>query len=680
MIAIARHSILSSSILLVFATAGHAQQRPMTFVDLLNVPNLTDPQLSPDGRRVAYVLSAADWEANRRTSHIWLIDVDSSEATQLTFGPEGESSPRWAPDGKTIAFLAKRGSDDATQVYLLSTAGGEARPLTRHPVAVSNIEWGRDGTTIYFLASDPKPEALAERHKRKDDVFALDEEYEQRHLWRASVPAGNTSRVTEGDYSILDYQISSDGRRIAHHRSGSPLRESSDASEVWVMDSNGAGAVQLTHNSVPESGAQVSPDGRQVMFVAGANEEFDSYHNGTLFVVPSTGGDARVVAPIQPFSIDAAAWGPQGASVYFVANMGVHSQLHQLDLASGNVRQLTDGKHALGNWTYVDEAARHVLTIKDAVNNGDAYLVGNTGEATRVTRVFDYLARDFDLPAMEKVEWNGVDGVTVEGMLYYPLGFRQGQRYPLVVQTHGGPRASDKYGFGGWADYIQVLTARGYMVLKPNYRGSTGYGDEFLRDMVGHYFRYSHLDVMAGVDSLVARGLVDNDRLAKMGWSAGGHMTNKIITHTDRFKAASSGAGASNWISMYAQSDTRVYRTPWFGATPWQEGAPIDLYWEHSPLKYASRVTTPTLFLVGDMDIRVPPPQSVEMYRALKSNGVPTRLYIAPREPHVWQELRHQLFKMNVELDWFERHVMNRTHVWETPPGEAIQKSTHSPQ
>jgi dipeptidyl aminopeptidase/acylaminoacyl peptidase len=188
--------------------------------------------------------------------------------------------------------------------------------------------------------------------------------------------------------------------------------------------------------------------------------------------------------------------------------------------------------------------------------------------------------------------------------------------------------------------------------------------------MVGHYFQNAHLDVLAGVDKVIAMGVADPDRLAAMGWSAGGHMTNKLITFTDRFKAAAAGAGAANWVSMYAQSDVRSYRTPWFGGTPWQKDAPIDVYWNNSPLKDAWKVKTPTIFLVGEKDPRVPMPQSVEMYRALKSNGVPTSLYVAPREPHGWAELRHQLFKANVELDWFEKYVRGKTYIWEKAPTE----------
>ena len=250
--------------------------------------------------------------------------------------------------------------------------------------------------------------------------------------------------------------------------------------------------------------------------------------------------------------------------------MGVHSQLFEIPVAGGAPKALTSGNHAIGGWTYVPAQGRHVFTKDDAANAGDVFTM-TTGAPTQVSHVFDRYAQG--LPAAAAGEGR-VEGRRrrrpSKGMLFYPLDYQAGQRYPLVVQTHGGPQASDKFGFGRWGNYTQVLAAKGYVVLQPNYRGSTGYGDPFLRDMVGHYFVNAHLDVMTGVDDLIARGLVDGDRMAKMGWSGGGHMTNKIITFTNRFKAAASGAGAANWVSMYAQSDVRTYRTPWFGGTPWQ--------------------------------------------------------------------------------------------------------------
>ena len=645
-------------------------QRPMTIVDLLNLPSIGDPQLSPDSRQVLHTQSVSDWAANRRVTHIWRVDVDGTGAIQMTAGEQGESSPRWSPDGRTIAFLARRGDDESTQIYLLANDGGEARRLTRHQTAVRSIAWAPDGASLFMLAPDPKPDDLKAREKAKDDVFAFDEDYQQVHLWRVTVATGAASRITEGTFSVLDYELSRDGTRIAHHRAPNPLFGYSDQGEVWVMDASGAGAVRITENTVPESDAALSPDNARILFVAAANGRFETYYNDKIFVAPAAGGPARVLTGALPYEVESAEWSKDGRSIYFVANMGVHSQLFEMSAEGGAPRQLTDGRHAVRGWSFEPGADRHLFGLDAPTNAGDLWTLAAGGTPARVTRVFDHLATEFRLPRQEKLEWTGADGVTVEGLVFYPLDYQEGRRYPLVVQTHGGPAASDKFGFGRWNNYVQVLTALGYVVLQPNYRGSTGYGDAFLRDMVGSYFKNSHLDVMAGVDRLIAMGIADGDRMAKMGWSGGGHMTNKIITFTDRFKAAASGAGAANWVSMYAQSDVRTYRTPWFGGTPWQKDAPIDLYWDHSPLKYVANARTPTIFLVGEEDVRVPMPQSVEIYRALLSNRVPTHLYVAPREPHGWQELRHELFKVNVELDWFEKWVTKRPYTWEKAPEE----------
>jgi dipeptidyl aminopeptidase/acylaminoacyl peptidase len=645
-------------------------KRAMTPIDVIEMPRVLDPRLSPDGRQVLYVLDRPDWKENRRVGHIWRVAADGSSPIQLTYGQRGETNPRWAPDGKRIAFLTRRGDNEETQLYLLENEGGEARQVMKHPAAVSNIEWAPDGKSMFFLAPDAKTQEEKDRDKVKDDVYAFEETYKQRHLWSVNVESGSTKKVTHGDYSVGSYALSADGTKVAFHRAASPLLEHSRTSEVWVMNADGTGALQLTRNEIAESGARLSPDNSQVLFTAGSNARFEPYFNSNLFVVPAAGGDVRQIAADMP-DVGEAGWSKTGRSIYFVANYGVHSELAEIDLGSKAIKGLTNGTHSLQTWDFVASADRHIFVIDEATKAEAWTLVASGGTPSQVTRVFDETVARFALPKQERVEWKGADGATVEGLLYYPIDYRSGTRYPLVVQTHGGPQASDKFGLGGWSSYVPVLTGKGYAVLKPNYRGSTGYGNAFLRDMVGHYFNQAHLDVMAGVDHVIKIGVADPDRLAKMGWSAGGHMTNKVITFTDRFKAASSGAGAANWVSMYAQSDTRAQRTSWFGGTPWEKNAPIDKYWNDSPLKYVSNVKTPTIFLVGEEDPRVPPPQSVEMYRALKHNGVPTRLYMAPREPHGWGELRHQLFKINAELEWFEKHVTGRQYEWSVPPGDA---------
>ena len=401
------------------------------------------------------------------------------------------------------------------------------------------------------------------------------------------------------------------------------------------MDASGANAKQLTHNKVPENDAVVSPDGSQVLFLSQANQKFDTYYNRKLFVEAAGGGDARVVLPDLPYEIEKASWSKDGKSIFFLANMGVHSELFKVGVQGGKPEQLTNGKHAITGWTMMAKSNAHVFTSHEMNSPGEVWIMEGASPR-KVTAVYEKFTHDFKLPRQEKIEWKGADGVTVEGLLYYPLDYQEGKRYPLAVQTHGGPQASDKFGTGGGQNYVPVLAAKGYAVLQPNYRGSTGYGDDFLRDMVGHYFKNAHLDVLAGVDYLIKTGVADPDHMVKMGWSGGGHMTNKIITTTDRFKAASAGAGAADWVSMYAQSDTRIFRTPWFGGTPWQKDAPIAAYWDNSPLKDVWKVKTPTIFLVGQNDVRVPSPQSVEMYRALKSNDIPdASLHRAARAPRM---------------------------------------------
>ena len=658
------------------APVGAQSPRPMGIVDLLNVPRLADPRLSPDGRDVLYARTEADWKSGKRVTHIWRARVDAGQPVQLTSGADGENSPRWSPDGKTIAFTAKRDDNEFAQIYLMPIDGGEARPLTTHASAVSDIAWTPDGAALYFKAPEAKNAEDKARDRVKDDVYAYDENYKQTHLWKVTVASKAEARITDGDFSVTDYNLSEDGRKIAYLRAPTPLLGSGDESEVWIANADGTSAVQLTKNGVQESNAALSPDDTQVLFISGSNARFETYYNGRLFLVPASGGTARVlVGENESYDVDRATWSNDGKSIYFVANLGVHEELFVVPAAGGKPRWLTNGKHNIGGVSRSGD--RFALTISDSTSAGDVWTMG-AGDAApkQITHVFEYLARDFKLGRQEAIQWKGADGTTVEGIVTYPVDYQAGRKYPLAVMTHGGPQAADKYSIGSMSYEFQVLAGKGYVTLQPNYRGSTGYGDAFLRDMVGHYFQNAHLDVMTGVDELIRRGVADPDRMVKMGWSGGGHMTNKIITFTDRFKAAASGAGAAQWISMYAQSDIRAFRTPWFGGTPWQKNAPIEAYWNNSPLKDVANVKTPTIFFVGERDPRVPMPQSIEMYRALKSNGVPTHLYVAPREPHGWGELRHQLYKLNVEIEWFEKYATKRPFNWEKAPGEDKKDTT----
>jgi dipeptidyl aminopeptidase/acylaminoacyl peptidase len=647
--------------------------RPMTLVDLAELPRVLDPQLASNGRFVTYLLSHADWKADRPVWNLWRQNIDGGAPEPLTAGAPGDipGSTRISPDARTVLFAR------AGQLYLIPATGGAPRQLTHHSTGVSSPAWTPDGAAVYFLASDPATDAERERDRLKDDVYAVDRNFRQRHLWKATVATGTEERITSGDFTVLTYHLSRDGRRIAFERAPSPLVADLPQAEVWVMDASGDHARRLTDNNVSEEEPELSPDNSRVLFLAGANERFEPYYDENLFIAPSGGGRPTAVFPDGRYSFERATWAPDGHAIIAVVNQGVRNAMFRIDPDARTATPLTDGESAVPPWPApafsLEPSAREIVFLLDEPSSfGDAWLLPvDGGTPARVTRVFEDLDRRFALPRQERVTWKSADGTTVEGLLFYPIDYHPGQRYPLVVQLHGGPQEADRYGAGPGLliNYFPVLAARGYAVLRPNYRGSIGYGNAFMRGVVGGYFRHQPADVLAGVDALIRKGIVDPDRLILMGWSAGGTLANKLITMTGRFKAASSGAGVANWTSLYAQTDTRASRALIFGGAPW-EPTSAAAYWNQSPLRGAANVTTPTLFFAGEADSRVPKEQALEMYRALDARHVPTRLYVAPREGHQWGELRHQLFKANAELEWFERYALGRQYTWEQPPSD----------
>jgi dipeptidyl aminopeptidase/acylaminoacyl peptidase len=644
--------------------------RPLTLISLAEIPRVQDVQLSPDGRTVSYMLARADWKTGLPLTHIWRQSATGGLPTQLTSGESGELLGRWSPDSRSLFYLSRG------QIWLIPADGGTPRQVTRHSTGIyggAAPAWSPDGSSIYFLANDPPTDAERERDRLRDDVYAFEQDFKQHHLWKVALDTGVEQKLTDGPFSILWFHVSADGTRILEQRAPTPLFEDLGRGETWVTDAAGQEARQVTSNRIEEVDGELSPDNTQVLFTAEASPRLDPNYTWTLFTVPATGGTPTMTMPDLPYAIEHASWAPDSKTIFGLVNMGVHNEIFRIDVASHTAKPLTDGKHFVLGWSVNHSARRMVFQLDEPDRLGDGWTLPlEGGTPTRVTGWYDSLASDFALPRQEKVTWKGADGVAIEGILFYPIGYEAGKRYPLVVQLHGGPQESDKFGWGPGVlvNYVPVLAAKGYAVLRPNYRGSSGYGSAFLRDVNHNYFNNMHLDVMAGVDALIHSGVADPTRLAVMGWSAGGHLTNKLITFTDRFKAASSTAGAADWISFLGQTEARAIRAEYFGGFPWKHGASIDPFWNNSPLKDVARVRTPTLLFAGENDPRVPVSQVEEMYRGLLANGVETRFYIAPREGHQWRELRHQIFKANSELEWFDRHVMGRTYRWEQPAAD----------
>ena len=674
--------LLVPSVALVVSCVGffsselaHTQttRRPMTLVDLLNIPRIADPQVSPDGRAITFTVTTPDWPANRRVAHLWRVGTDGTGLRRLSNEPGPPPGARWSPDSSSIAYLS------GGSVFVMPADGGSRRQLSKR-TGITDIAWHPGGAFIYFLAPDPLAEGERERLRVRGDLVVLDET-RPRHLWKMAVADGAETRITSGADYIYAYKIAGAGDRIIISRRPTRLPADSDKMELWSIAADGSSQIPLTKNGVPEEDGELSPDGSQVAFIARANYRQEPYYNANVFVVPAKGGQPRALMPDFPYEVLRAGWAADSRSIWMVVNTGVRIDLFHVDLATLKPRQITKGDHALVPQSWTTVGGRHVFMIDEPTRIGDIWTLAE-GDASpkRVTGIYDYLDSDFALPRQERVEWKGVDGVRVEGVLTYPIDYKPGMRYPLVVHLHGGPESSDRFGWGSIFFYYQpALAARGYAILRPNYRGSSGYGNEFYREPVNGYFKNSHHDVLAGVDRVIALGIADPDRLAMTGWSAGGHLVNKLITFTNRFKAAASGAGVANWISLYGTSDNRYDRDIWFGGTLWQKKAPVDLYWEHSPLKYVSAARTPTIFFSGQDDSRVPVSQAIEMSRALKAQGVPADLYIAPNEGHDWVQPVHQLNKMNAEIEWIERYVRQHRYSWEQPPAKSHAQMPAAP-
>ena len=646
-------------------SANAAEKKPMTFVDIINLKRVSSPVLSPAGTQILFTQSNADWEKNRTISHIWRMNTDGSEVVQMTNGKDGEGNGIWSPDGKYISFITRR-EGEKSQVFLLYNNGGEALQLTHHKTDIRSYRWSPCSQKIYFLAEDPLNEEEEKKKKDKDDAFLFEKNYKPSHLWVFDLKTKEEKRLTEGDFAVREFSISRDGTKMLYTAAPTPLYDDTLFSEIWIMDIKEGSKRQITQNMVPEGDISLSPDNSQILFVAESGPEFkDFYYQSNIYTVPAQGGTPKVLLPDFAYEVYDSEWSADGKSVYFTANMGVHSEIFALSLDDSTPKQITDGEHALYGFDYNPNTDSMVYSVNSPHNPATFWTMDMKSRSARMFYDPYPELEEYKLAAYEAVRWKSVDGKEVEGILIYPLDYEKGKRYPLLAHTHGGPMGSDKFTFDG---YAHVRAGRGYAVFKPNYRGSTGYGNDVLRDMVGHYFLHAADDVLTGVDYLVERGIADPDKLGTLGWSAGGHMTNWLVTQTDKFKAASSGAGASNWISMYSQSDVRIYRTPWFLGDPWQKNAPLKTFREHSPIFYVHQAKTPTLILCGENDQRVPLPQSVEMYRGLKANGVPTDLVIFPRSGHGPRELRHRLFRWNKEFQWLEKYIMGRDFEFEKVP------------
>ncbi len=626
-----------------------------TALDALRVRGVGGPRLSPDGARVAYTVSETQMEKDKEwksVTQVWVAPTagPATASRQYTRGEKNATSPVWSPDGKYLAFRTNREKDNEQQVWFMWADGGEAWQVTTHKGGVGGFQFSPDGKKLLFTATDQPSKEEEQKKKDKDDTIVTDRDFKMTHLWLWDIEKKEGQRLTEGDFTVSDPRFSPDGARITYTTNPTPKADDGDITDLWVLDLAGGEKKKLAATDAPEQSARWSPDGKWVAFTGSAAG--GGVYQSHLFVIATEGGAARKLT--SNFALDAGApvWSRDGRSIYFTSNTLQAIEVFAADVATGAVRQVT----RRGGVTSLGEISADGRTVVGTMS-GDQ----RPAEVYRSDLLFTSFERisyhnawldEYALGGAEVVKWKSRDGLDIEGVLTKPADFDPAKKHPLLLNPHGGPTAASLISFNATN---QVLAANGYLILQPNFRGSTGKGEKFAAANKNTWGQGDYEDCITGVESLVARGLADQGRLGAYGWSYGGYLTFWILTQTDMFKAVSPGAGLTNIYSMYSQNDIQRYLR-WFyaDASPWDN---FDLYWDRSPMKYVKNVKTPTLILHGQNDTRVPIAQAQEFYRALLENKVPVEFVVFPREGHGISEPRHQLDRVRRYVAFFAQHL-----------------------
>jgi dipeptidyl aminopeptidase/acylaminoacyl peptidase len=661
--------ILGSS-LTVFGQTAIPTRTP-TIDQSLEMHSVSSPVLSPDGRQVIYEQSRTDWEANSFETELWLADAATGESHLLTALAKSSSQARWSPDGKWIAFVSNRPAQlagspaDKRQVYVMPAHGGEAQQWTKIESDVEGFQWAPDSKRIVFSAEAPETKAMKDRKDSFGDYHVIHADYTMTHLWSIELPqvdaAGRTAvpaeprLLTPGDaLTVDDFAISPDGTKIAFSAKRDPDLISEFSSDIYVLTLADLTVKKIVDTAGPDENPQWSPDGSQIAFETSDGSKYFFYSNKRIAVVPIAGGKPRVLTGNFDEDAGLLRWAPQG--IYFEALQKTEAHLYLLDPSRGAAQPVNlPGSEIAMQFSFSSDFSR--VTFRGAGPNKFAEIYTSAVNApapVQITHAGDQLS-GFDTALREVVRWKSGDGTTIEGVLLKPADFDPKKKYPLLVEIHGGPTGVDMPLVAADRYYpIERFIAKGALVLKPNYRGSAGYGAAFRSLNVRNLGLGDYADVISGVDSLIAQGFVDKDRVGSMGWSEGGYISAFITTFSDRFKAVSAGAGISDWMTYYANTDITPFTPQYLKATPWDDP---EIYRKTSPISYISNAKTPTLIQHGGSDRRVPIANSFELRQALEDHGVPVKMVVYDGFGHPINKPKQQRAVMEENENWFAHYI-----------------------
>jgi dipeptidyl aminopeptidase/acylaminoacyl peptidase len=691
-----------NDIYVVSTSQGPASSRRLTFTA---DKNETAPAWSRDGKFFVFLSdrdAARDAAANRGSSlptsgpgapyfppavgggmggasyQLYLMRPDGGEARRITDAKDGVTTYAFSKDGASLVY--RSGPVTQEQLHALPVAalaaGDSVRPtqLTRHPNGIGLWRMSPDSKRIYFVTADTTDPDERLRLEKRFDVRVRNAEVPVSSLWALDLDTKRTTRLTrDTSYSVGEFDISPDGkwigfRGISANRYDRNILEQNINADLYLLEVASGQIERLTKNTeVGESSVSFSPDSRRIAF--SAPDDFVFMHNSRVYLrdVGARGGQFKKLGAGFDGDVTVGFWSHDGNTIYFNEGVKATNQVLALDIAANTVRPII-AEQASVSVNEDDETGRLIISYADPRTPTTLYTVPSARELgtrsawSQLTDANPWV-KQVALGSEEEITWTSADGRKVGGILVKPVGYQAGKRYPLIVAIHGGPAAADVLGFnGGYGS--QVYAGAGYAVLMPNYRNSTNYGQQFKVESQGDYFTKGYQDIMAGVDHLIAQGIVDSAQMGVLGWSAGGHWSNWILTHTDRFKAISTGAGVFNWISMYGQSDTQRGRQWYLGNKLYYDD--MEAWWRQSPAAYIKNAKTPTMIHVVDNDPRVPRPQSEELHMALKRLGVPTEFYVYPGNTHGIPDPRNQLVKATAEMAWMDYWVRHsgRKFAW----------------
>ncbi len=652
------------AIFILISTTLFAQTKtnwsPEQSMKMKNIGNVVP---SPDASKVLYTVREAVMtdEKSEYVSQVFLCNADGTNSIQLTKGEKNSSSQDWSPDGKWISFTSDR--DGKNNLYLLSIAGGEAEKMTDSKSGVGNYKWNNDGSAIAYLMPDAAEDLEEKNKKGKNDWYFMEEEIKQNRLYvlwlneKDSIGKRKWKKLTTDNYNINAFDWNPNGKSIVFSHGKSPKVNDNAYSDISSIDIRSLKTKVVANTGASETDPQYSPDGKWIAYEC-TQDPVVWAGKTVVKIIASEGGTPKVLAETPGHQPSLVGWTASGDAIFVTEANRTLNSIYTLSADGKTITEWSKGNKDLLSGISQNASGTAIgLIVQNTSKPGEAYISNLSTFNPKKLTTINAEAAAKPIPKTEVIKWKSFDGKEIEGLLTYPLNYEQGKKYPMILNVHGGPAGVFTQSFvaGNQGTYpIAAFAEMGIFVLRPNPRGSSGYGVDFRLANQRDWGGADYKDLMAGVDFVLKMGVADTEKLGVMGWSYGGFMSSWIVGHTDRFKAASIGAPVVDLSHQNLTDDIAGFLPSYMKADPWNDWAVYDA---HSPLRFVQNVKTPVMLQHCEGDKRVPISNSIMFFNALKRRNVPVRLLAIPRQGHGPNEPKMVLKTMQTNVEWFEKYI-----------------------